>query len=349
MSAETFDSRIDGSSFDMPVEDFTVDIPRWRRDKVALFAEGRELSSVLSKLRWDGYWQKNHKEMVNNVSVSGGGMDNTADNRVRTLGTSLQADWQLGDANCLITGCEFMRDSLDAETTLGMSMSMPPIVDMDYDTRRLNQGSETTNALFASMTTQLPSSLALSYGARYTHVRSAMDEASASRNGYTSVRGRQTTYSNYDDGSAGESGRSSNTRTVFNAGLTWTGIDHLALRATWAQGFRAAILQERYLRTSMGGGTTIGNPDLKPENSNNYELGARGSLGLSVRADGSYWDGGQEVDSGDLEEWMRRDPGRMLTLYVDEKAPFESFVRVVDCAKSARSGRLAIATLKEGR
>ncbi|MGN0908379.1 MAG: TonB-dependent receptor plug domain-containing protein [Succinivibrio sp.] len=280
VSADTFDSRINGSSFDMPVEDFTVDLPKWRRDKVALFAEGRELTSVLSKLRWDGYWQKNHKEMVNKVSMSGVGMDSTADNRIKTLGTSLQADWQLGDASYLITGYEFMRDSLDAETTLEMSHSMPPVVDMNYGTLRQNQGSETTNALFASMTHTLPASFSLNYGARYTHVRSAMDDATASRNGYVSVMGRRTNYVNYDDGSAGSTGTSSNTRTVFNAGLTWSGIDHLSLRATWAQGFRAAILQERYLRTTMGGGTTIGNPDLKPENSNNYELGARFNDGV---------------------------------------------------------------------
>ncbi len=289
LSADTFDSRIGGSSVEMPVTDFTIDVPRWQREKVALFAEGRELSSFLSKLRWDGYWQKNHKEMDNKVAISGVGMDNTADNQIKTFGTSLQADWQLGDDNYLITGYEFMRDSLDAETTLAMTHSMPPIVEMNYNTLRMNQGSETTNALFASMTNQLPADFALSYGARYTHIRSAMDEAVASKNGYTKVMGRQTNYTNYDDGTAGSEGRSSNSRTVFNAALTWTGIDHLSLRASWAQGFRAAILQERYLRTSMGGGTTIGNPDLNPEVSNNYEIGARWNDGrLTVDADVFY-------------------------------------------------------------
>lgn len=33
-------------------------------------------------------------------------MDNTADNRVKTLGTSIQMDWQVGARNFLITGYE---------------------------------------------------------------------------------------------------------------------------------------------------------------------------------------------------------------------------------------------------
>lgn len=60
-------------------------------------------------------------------------------------------------------------------------------------------------------------------------------------------------------------------------GVVWTGIENLALRASWAQGFRVPILQELYVDTSMGSmsGVTLANRDLDPETSDNFEIGAR--------------------------------------------------------------------------
>ena len=166
---------------------------------------------------------------------------------------------------------------------LGPGMSS----DMDYTTDRVNEGKQTVHAVFASMETQLPWDLTANYGVRYTWVDSEMNTATASKNGYTRITMPRRTinreYVNVDDGSAGDTGSSDNSRAVFNAGLIWKGIDNLALRATWSQGFRAAILQERYLATSMGGqGTLYGNPDLKPETSNNFEVGARFNNGPGV-------------------------------------------------------------------
>lgn len=78
------------------------------------------------------------------------------------------------------------------------------------------------------------------------------------------------------DTDLGKAGKQHDDRVVFNAGVVWRPINELALRANWAQGFRAPLLQERYIATSMGStSTTLGNPDLKPETSNNFEVGAR--------------------------------------------------------------------------
>ena len=51
----------------------------------------------------------------------------------------------------------------------------------------------------------------------------------------------------------------------------------MSLRASYAQGYRAPILQELYVDTAMGqnSGYTYANPDLKPETSDNFEIGAR--------------------------------------------------------------------------
>ena len=120
---------------------------------------------------------------------------------------------------------------------------------------------------------------------RYTYVDSEQSTASAAKYGLSF----RSQFTGNDDGSAGKTGSSHNSRVVFNAGITWLGVKDLALRATWAQGFRSPLLQEKYLQNNMGGGTVIGNPDLKPETSDNFEIGARFNRGpLSVDATAFY-------------------------------------------------------------
>lgn len=118
--------------------------------------------------------------------------DSLADNRIKTYGTSLQADWQLGESNFLITGYEFVQDQLEADTEARSFMSMGPMTMSNKQTHRYNKGKETTNAIFASMETTLPMDFTLNYGVRYTWVDSKLNKASASVNGYDS-KGRYKT------------------------------------------------------------------------------------------------------------------------------------------------------------
>ena len=72
---------------------------------------------------------------------------------------------------------------------------------------------------------------------------------------------------------------------VGSFGLTYTGIDDWALRASWNQGRRDPLLSHLMIGSSgMGMQTYLPNPDLKPETSNNFEVGAR------------YRGGGWDVD-----------------------------------------------------
>ena len=257
-------------------------IPKWKRDKVALFAEGKNLNEYLTRLRWDGYWQKNHKNMRNYVSQPQGPMkvvtDSHADNRIKSYGTSLQADWQLGESNFLITGYEFVQDQLEADTLAKTTMA--PM--LNTVTNRYVKGKETTNAIFASMETTLPMDFTLNYGVRYTWVDSKLSKAVGVKNGYAGM-GR-VKYVNAPDDKVGKVGSDKNSRPVFNLSLNWTGMPDTSLRAGWSQGFRVPNLQEKYLINSMGGGTTFGNADLKPEKSNNFEVGAR-YAGSALEAD----------------------------------------------------------------
>ncbi|RRD69376.1 MULTISPECIES: hypothetical protein [unclassified Desulfovibrio] len=92
--------------------------------------EGKNLASWLPRLRFDAFWQQTHKNMHNHVEMAAGPMQMTtdpyADNWARQLGLSLQVDWALGENNYLITGYEFLSDTLDASGYSETHMALRP-------------------------------------------------------------------------------------------------------------------------------------------------------------------------------------------------------------------------------
>lgn len=276
-----------GSS-DVNTPGFTVDVPKWTRFKAAAFGEFKNITSSFVRLRTDIFYQKSKKNMtntvpgvwtqgevdtfkamgfeeafLNRVGVQAGNayvLQPHASNDMNQYGFSIQADWQIGDRNYLIAGYEISYDDLNAHSwNTGTNVMPMMLTDKNYD------GYQMTNAVYASMETLLSANLTLTYGARYTWVKTDMD----------SINNKMGTKT---------SGEGSDGKIVFNAGVLWHGTDNLTLRASYAQGYRSPILQELYIDTSMGStGTTYANPDLKPETSDNFEIGARwNSTGLSA-------------------------------------------------------------------
>ena len=276
-----------GSS-DVNTPGFAVDVPKWTRFKAAAFGEFKNITSSFVRLRTDIFYQKSKKDMtntvpgvwtqgevdtfkamgfeeafLNRVGVQAGNayvLKPHASNDMNQYGFSIQADWQIGDRNYLIAGYEISYDDLNAHSwNTGTNVMPMMLTDKNYD------GYQMTNAVYASMETLLSANLTLTYGARYTWVKTDMD----------SINNKMGTKT---------SGEGSDGKIVFNAGVLWHGTDNLTLRASYAQGYRSPILQELYIDTSMGStGTTYANPDLKPETSDNFEIGARwNSTGLSA-------------------------------------------------------------------
>ena len=276
-----------GSS-DVNTPGFAVDVPKWTRFKAAAFGEIKNITSSFVRLRTDIFYQKSKKDMtntvpgvwtqgevdtfkamgfeeafLNRVGVQAGNayvLQPHASNDMNQYGFSIQADWQIGDRNYLIAGYEISYDDLNAHSwNTGTNVMPMMLTDKNYD------GYQMTNAVYASMETLLSANLTLTYGARYTWVKTDMD----------SINNKMGTKT---------SGEGSDGKIVFNAGVLWHGTDNITLRASYAQGYRSPILQELYIDTSMGStGTTYANPDLKPETSDNFEIGARwNSTGLSA-------------------------------------------------------------------
>lgn len=188
-------------------------------------------------------------------------VDNFTDNTTDTTALSIQTDWSIGDSHFLIAGYELAYDQLKAKSISNIApqgMPKPISPSNKYD------GEQTRHAIFASMESTIAEDWVANYGVRYTWVKSEMDihKAPMSVMGMP-IPGSSTTVDNSEG------------KAVFNAGLSYNGFDNLSLRANFSQGYRAPILQELFIDSLMGGRFTYANPDLKPETSDNFELGAR--------------------------------------------------------------------------
>lgn len=259
---------------------FDLDVPVWERDKVNAFVEARDVTDFLARVRLDGFHQYSRKLMLNNMDlhiVMGPGMAmdrtmrQTTENKQNTTGFTLQTDWTPHEDHYLIAGVETLYDSLDATTdnTTTVDSPMPPpsgthtVTTTNYEYDATMQ----TTAVFLQDEWALPADFALTLGARQTWVTSELED---------------TNNPDLDEKDTTDS------QPVFSAGLTYGGFQDLALRAQFSQGYKAPNLQQLYIGTVHGGSQpTYPNPDLSPETSNNYEVGARysdGALMVDVAA-----------------------------------------------------------------
>ena len=273
-SYDYFTSDISSGSQAVGYEKFYVDLPLWSRQKAALFFEVKEAVSFMPKLRLDLFYQQSHKKMHNHVELDPNvvfmpaTMDNYADNYNNQWGLQLQTDWAISDHTYVIAGYDFNYNILDADTSVDSTSTILDV--MNYNKHVKNYGYEQIHALYAQAESYLPLDFTLFYGVRWTYNIANMEKAAGVR--IDKITGSSTPLSVED---IGNTGISSTNAPVFAAGIMWSGIENFSIRFNFSQGFRSPNLQERYLLSSMGGGTIYPNPDLKSETSNNFEFGIR--------------------------------------------------------------------------
>lgn len=218
------------------------------------------------------------------------------DNTTDTTALSIQTDWNLADNHFLIVGYELAYDKLKASSVSGIStaadgsvdtsiLPIPGIPPFDFtnagvgiQTSNRYEGNQFRHAIFAAMESTFADDWVANYGVRYTWVKSEMDIHKFGAKGSVTLPPNPPTGAgafpiNTDESS--ESYDNSEGKAVFNAGLTYNGFENLVLRANYAQGYRAPILQELFIDSMMGGHITRANENLKPETSDNFEIGAR--------------------------------------------------------------------------
>ncbi|HQR44441.1 MAG TPA: TonB-dependent receptor [Thermoanaerobaculia bacterium] len=117
--------------------------------------------------------------------------------------------------------------------------------------------------------------------------------------------------------------------------LAWTPLPETSLTAQWAHGFRMPTLSDRYYRGVSGRGYVVGNPDLVPETSDQWDLAVRSRVGPAhLAAYGYYYlihdlverykkgadyffrnHGTAEIYGGELEAGFLLSPGYSLQLF----------------------------------
>lgn len=76
------------------------------------------------------------------------------------------------------------------------------------------------------------------------------------------------------------------------------------------------------------------------------EAGEKGTkeILITVTNDGKIYYGESIIDSRKLTEILQSNPDKVLNLFIDKSAPFESFVHILDVAKKERGGKFIIST-----
>jgi hemoglobin/transferrin/lactoferrin receptor protein len=268
-------------------------LPQWDRNTISAGLELRELTPYLEKVKFEAYFQNMKKDFYNlvnpyswrnNMRMGPFRGNFLASPEIRThtfndqdsYGGSLQTDWSLGESHHLIVGADFNRDVLIADddrlgiktTTATPPMFIPKVTSEPGFSYRYKVTQENMS-LFAQDEWEIGSGFTATLGLRQTWVSSEFND-----------KGGNPFFE--------ESGKKSDSHLVGSLGLVYSGINDLSLRALWSQGYRFPPLNELYLGTVHGStARTLGNPNLKPETSNNFEVGARydnGALNLDLGA-----------------------------------------------------------------
>ena len=232
--------------------EFRAHIPKWRRVKHSLGFELTDLNDYVSSLKASVFMQQNDKDF--NSSVTRQGPFVSVLNEEDSYGANLQAQFTLGKYFSLITGYDGESAQLKSDSTVtGINIQTDY---GNYDRVDLHDRdfSQTTHGLYALLSTKFNERLTLNTAVRYNRVDT---EA-----GYSFINGIKL------HGFADEV----NEKAVLSAGLVYKPLANASWRLNWSQGYRVPNIQEMYLYTFTGE-LQVGNPSLKPETSDNYEIG----------------------------------------------------------------------------
>ncbi|HZJ95133.1 MAG TPA: TonB-dependent receptor [Thiopseudomonas sp.] len=251
-------------------EGLAMDFPKRELNKVGLFYEGEQLTETLDKLKIDVYRQTIDREFRNNVVVRvpmpgpmpamTSDIDSFSDDEQTVYGLNTQAELSLIEGHSTVVGLEYEQDRLEAKKTRLVAVTpSPPYpsspAEYSYDDASIN-----TSSVFVQHSVPLTEDLTASFGARHYYVEAKHDKSFSIKSGVKTDKKHKNTSDNH---------------TVGAMSLVWQASDELVLRTNLSQGYVYPTLSQLFLTTAAGGNTFEGNPDLKPEKSTTFELGAR--------------------------------------------------------------------------
>lgn len=246
------------------VPDFLVSLPKRDLRKTALFYEGTQLAPWLTKLTLDAHHQRIERSFNNDISMAAGPMlmrivSDSLDEQA-SGGVQARAEMKFSERSRTVAGLEWEDDALESDKTTTITRTPPGVT---VPSLRFDDAKTRTLSVFGQHEWRFAPQWTATLGARGYRVRSTHNAATV-------------------NGVAGPTAKGSDSHVLGSAGLVWAPAQPWALRANVSQGYIYPTLAQLFLSTSGGGVTLVGNPDLKPETSTTYELGARYASGQTV-------------------------------------------------------------------
>lgn len=257
-------------------DDFSVKIPKLEREKIGLFYDYAADGDYLKNIHFDAYTQTIERKFENRVkttqiipspmikALTVSNQTNTNDKQY-TQGVTLQGNISLPANNTLVIGTQYQHDKIKQDTD-GSTRQTAATGFFDTQTRTLsnNEAEQSNTSLFAQNDWRFANDWTWTVGARQYWLSSKLN-----RNDTQLVQSSGTTWRSTGGNAVHDDQR------VTSTSLRYSGFEDLELRAAYAQGYVFPTLTQLFMQTSAGGSVTYGNPNLKAEHSNNYELGAR--------------------------------------------------------------------------
>lgn len=259
-------------------KNYVGDISKWDRMKHKIYVNAVDINDYVSAVSASFFYQTNEKDFFNKPLPF---IKTFVTNEQKTYGANLQAEFSLADNVYLTTGYEGRYDK--ASSNSDTDVDMPPRPGQNgkpgtpaSHTDQLvdDHGYEQYNhAVYALLTTDITDELTLNTGLRFNYVKNGGGTSSTAVTNTTFesqkppvVSPTRVQVDNPDD--------KSDSKLVGSVGLVYRPFEHGAFRANWSQGFRYPTIQELFLTTQTVM-TQHGNPDLQPEESDNFEIGFR--------------------------------------------------------------------------
>ncbi|HAU4328052.1 TonB-dependent receptor [Citrobacter freundii] len=262
-------------------DDFSVKIPKLEREKVGLFYDYAADGDYLKKIHIDAYNQTIERKFENRVKTTQV-IPNPAikaltvnkqtytNDKQYTQGVTFQGNISLPANNELVIGTQYQHDKVKQDTD-GNTRQTAATGNFDTQTRTLShiEAEQSNTSLFAQNDWRFADNWTWTVGARQYWLSSKLN-----RNDTQTTQSSGTTWQSAGGNSVHDD------ELVTSTSLRYSGFKDLELRAAYAQGYVFPTLTQLFMQTSAGGSVTYGNPDLKAEHSNNYELGARYKGGM---------------------------------------------------------------------
>ena len=255
---------------------FSVRIPKMTREKIGLFYDFDVDGDYLKKIHLDAYNQTVARQFENEVAttqpipsprikaLSIKNQTHTNDKQY-TQGVTLQTNFSLPAGNDLVLGAQYQHDRVNQNSSgYTRQTAKTGFFDTETHTRSHDKSEQSNTSLFAQNAWHLADDWTWTLGARQYWLSSKLINSSGQK-----TQARVTTSTVSGDKST------SDNQFVGATSLSYSGFKDIELRAAFAQGYVFPTLVQQFMQTSAGGGLTYGNQNLRPERSNNYEIGAR--------------------------------------------------------------------------